>query len=136
MDSDLPHILLSNHLFSPLSPSSETINKTFVEDDPITRREILRSLHDAPAAGHPGIANTWELVREHYEGPRLQQFVEEYIKGCARCQELKTNMHRLKAPLQRFDTPVEEGPFQYISMDLITNLPKLQGFDSILTIID
>ena len=35
-----------------------------------------------------------------------------------------------------FDTPVEEGPFQYVSMDLITDLPKSQGFDSILTIVD
>ena len=32
--------------------------------------------------------------------------------------------------------PVEEGPFQYVSMDLITDLPKSQGFDSILTIMD
>ena len=25
-------------------------------------------------------------------------------------------MHQSKAPLQRFDTHVEEGPFQYVSM--------------------
>jgi len=62
--------------------------------------------------------------------------MEQYIKGCACCQESKTNVHRSKAPLQRFDTPVEEGPFQYVSMDLITDLPKSQGFDSILTIVD
>jgi len=112
------------------------ISKTFVEDDLMTRREILCSLHDSPTAGHPGIANTWELVHEHYEGPRLQQFMEEYVKGCARCQESKTNVHRAKAPLQRFDTHVEEGPFQYVSMDLITDLPKSHGFDSVLTIVD
>ena len=45
-------------------------------------------------------------------------------------------MHWSKAPLQRFDTSVEEGPFQYILMDLITDLPKSQGFDSILMILD
>jgi len=66
VDSDLPRTLLPNHLFS--SPS-DTVNKTFVEDDPDTRREILHSLHDSPTAGHPRIANMWELVREHYEGP-------------------------------------------------------------------
>jgi len=62
--------------------------------------------------------------------------VEQYVKGCAHCQESKTNIHQSKAPLQRFDTPVEEGPYQYVSMDLITDLPKSQGFDSILTIVD
>ena len=134
VDSDLPCTLLPDHLFSPLSPL--TINKTFLSDNPEKRREVLHSLHDAPATGHLGIANTWELVREHYEGPRLRQFMEEYVKGCARCQESKTNVHRSKAPLQCFDTSVEEGPFQYVSMDLITNLPKSQGFDSVLTIVD
>ena len=79
VDSDLPRIPLPDHLFSPPT----TLNKIFLADNPETRREILRSLHESLAAGHPGIANTWELVREQYEGPRLQQFVEEYVKGCA-----------------------------------------------------
>jgi len=73
VDSDLPRIPLPDHLFSsPLSPPSTDAliaNKTFLADDREIRREVLQSLHDAPAAGHPGIANTWELVREHYEGP-------------------------------------------------------------------
>jgi len=31
--------------------------------------EVIKELHDTPAAGHLGIANIWELVRQHYEGP-------------------------------------------------------------------
>ena len=31
---------------------------------------------------------------------------------------------------------MEEGLFQYVSMDLIMNLPKLEGYDAILMIID
>jgi len=134
VNTDEPHVLLSDHLFMPTKTTHA--NKIFLEDDSDLRRDILQTLHDSPAAGHPGISNTWELVREQYKGPRLREFVEQYIKGCACCQESKTNVHWSKAPLQRFDTPVKEGPFQYISMDLITDLPKLQGFDSILTIID
>ncbi|SRR6266478_2560985 len=57
-------------------------------------------------------------------------------KGCTKCQESKTNLPRRKAPLQCFDVPAGEGPFQYISMDLITDLPRSEGFDSILTIVD
>ena len=134
VDSNEPRVLLPDHLFAPTN--SMEVHKVFLEDDPDLQRNILQTLHDSPAAGHPGISNTWELVREQYEGPRLREFVEQYVKGCTRCQESKTNMHRSKAPLQRFDTPVEEGPFQYISMDLIMDLPKSQGFDSILTIVD
>ena len=94
-----PHILLPDSLFS---------RKTFLEDDPETRQSILCQLHDTPSTGHPGIANTWELVRTHYEGPCLRQFIEEYVKGCAQCQESKTNLHRTKAPLQCFDVPAEQ----------------------------
>jgi hypothetical protein len=86
--------------------------------------------------GHPGISNTWHLVRNRYEGPRLREFIENYVKGCAQCQESKMNLHKTKLPLHRLDTHVEEGPFQYVSMDLITDLPLSKGFDSILTIVD
>jgi hypothetical protein len=41
-----------------------------------------------------------------------------------------------KAPLLQFDTHTEEGPFQYVSMDLITDLPRSEGYDAILTIVD
>ena len=144
VDSELPRTLLPDHLFSSPSPPllalhhpfSDAARKTHLTDNLDERRKVLNSIHDTLAGGHPGIANTWELVREYYEGPRLHQFVEEYVKGCARCQESKTNVHRSKAPLQRFDMAVEEGPFQYVSMDLITDLPKSQGFDSVLTIVD
>jgi len=134
VDSNEPCVLLPDHLFTLTNPIK--VHKVFLEDDPDLRHDILQTLHDSPTAGHPGILNTWELVCEQYEGPRLREFVEQYIKGCARCQESKTNVHQSKAPLQCFDTPVEEGPFQYVSMDLIMDLPKLQGFDSILMIVD
>src|SRR6266700_323894 len=62
--------------------------------------------------------------------------MEEYVKGCPRCQETKMNVYRHKAPLQHFNTAVDQGLFQLVSMDLIMDLPKLNGFDSILTIID
>ncbi len=127
VDSNSPQILLPDTLF---------LRKTFLEDDKNLRRNILRQIHDSPAGGHPGIENTWELIRQHYEGPRLQDFIEQYIKGCAKCQESKTNLPRRKVPLQRFDVPAGEGPFQYVLMDLITDLPRSEGFDSILTIVD
>jgi len=91
VDSNEPHILLPDHLFAPTNPIE--VHKVFLEDDLDLRRNILQTLHDSPAAGHPGISNTWELVREQYEGPRLREFIEQYIKGCACCQESKTNVH-------------------------------------------
>ena len=134
VNTEEPCILLPDHLFSNIANTH--LRKTFLKDNEQTCREILREIHNSQAGGHPRIANMWELVRQHYKGPRLWEFVKEYVKGCAKCQESKTNLLRRKAPLQWFDISATSGPFQYVSMDLITDLPKSDGFDSILTIVD
>jgi len=88
VDTTEPHVLLPDYLFAPTHA-----NKIFLEDDPDLRCDILQTLHNSPAAGHPGISNTWELICKQYEGPRLREFMEQYIKGCTCCQESKTNIH-------------------------------------------
>jgi hypothetical protein len=110
--------------------------KIYLEDNPETRRQVLHQIHDSPVGGHPRISNTWSLVKRRYQGPRLHQFVENYVKGCAKCQESKVITHMKRAPLYPFDTHVEQGPFQYVSMDLITDLPRSNRYDAILTIVD
>jgi reverse transcriptase-like protein/integrase-like protein len=114
----------------------DTTHKIYLEDDLEKRRAVLQELHSSPSAGHPGIANTWALVSRHYEGPQLCTFMEQYVRGCPYCQESKTNIPRKRVPLQQFDTYIDHGPFQYVSMDLITNLPVSEGYDSMLTIVD
>ena len=58
------------------------------------------------------------------------------MKGCVKCQESKPITHMKCAPFYHLDTHVEQGPFQYVSMDLITDLPPSNKYDSILTIVD
>ena len=119
-----------------LLPESLFSRAIYLEDDPETRRQALHQIHDTPVGGHPGISNTWKLVKRKYTGPRLRQFVESYVKGCATCQGSKVITHTKRAPLYHFDTHVEQGPFQYVSMDLITDLPPSNKYDAILTIVD
>jgi RNase H-like domain found in reverse transcriptase/Integrase zinc binding domain len=133
VNTDKPCILLDNTLFLTPEPM---IWKLFLKDNIEKRRAVLCEIHDSPTGGHPGISNTWELMKQSYNRPRLWEFVEEYVKGCSKCQESKTNLPHKKAPLQRFDMHVEQGPFQYMSMDLITDLPLSDGFDSIFSIVD
>jgi hypothetical protein len=83
--------------------------KIYLEDNPETRRQVLHQIHDSPVGGHPGISNTWSLVKRRYQGPRLHQFVENYVKGCTKCQESKVITHMKCAPLYPFDTHVEQG---------------------------
>jgi len=106
------------------------------ENDVEGRKRALFELHNTPSAGHLGINNTWALVSDRYEGPKLWHFVEEYVRGCPSCQMNKVQRAQGHAPTQYLDVHPDEGPFQYVSMDLITDLPTSGKYDAILTIVD
>ena len=100
------------------------------------KREILRIYHDSIAAGHPGRDQTYENIAKWYWWPGMREWIAQYVKGCGPCQQNKILTHRTKVPLYRINVPSEAQPFQVIAMDLITQLPKCDGFDAILTIVD
>ena len=100
------------------------------------KRKIIQVCHDIPAYGHPGINRTKDLVARYYWWPQLTSDVQEYIKGCAQCQQNKVNTHPQKAPLSPITPLTEALPLQTIAMDFIVKLPESAGFDSILTITD
>ena len=77
-----------------------------------------------------------DLVAKYYWWLQLAQDVQEYVKGCAKCQQNKVNTHPQKAPLSPITLLTEALPFQTIAMDFIVKLPESAGFDSILTIMD
>ena len=66
----------------------------------------------------------------------MKEFAEDYVHGCTVCQENKPHMTHRKAPLQPIMPEPHSGPSQMVAMDLITDLPKSNSFNAILTIID
>src|SRR5882762_4452479 len=60
--------------------------------------------------------------------------VEDYVKGCAQCQQNKVNTQGVKAQYHPITTTAEALPFQTIALDFITKLPKSKGYDTILMI--
>jgi len=113
-------------------PVEELSNELTLEE----KQKILRKYHDSPIAGHPGIKETLRKVSKEHSWPGLKQFVTNYVKGCENCQRFKINRHPLKPPLQGIPAPQSNQPFAQIAMDLITDLPKSKGFDSILSVVD
>ena len=106
-----------------------------VAGDNDLKRGVIQLFHDNPAAGHPGIANTYKLTKRDFWWPNMKQDIEQYVKGCATCQESKINTRPLK-PAMIPITPEHSLPFQTIAMDFITKLPQSGGYDMILTITD
>jgi Integrase zinc binding domain len=92
--------------------------------------------HDHPSAGHPGYDKTIQQMRKYIHWPNMNQWITEYIKGCATCQQNKAITHPRRTPLFCIDVPSDAQPFTQVSMDLITRLPSSRGLDAILTIVD
>jgi RNase H-like domain found in reverse transcriptase/Integrase zinc binding domain len=100
------------------------------------KRGIMRLVHDLPTAGHPGRDETLRKTQEHYYWPHMKEWIADYVKGCAICQQNKILTHRRKTPVYRIPTEPNARPFQRVAMDLITGLPPVGNKDAILTIVD
>jgi transposase InsO family protein len=110
--------------------------RTYVPEDVKLRRKIVHLYHDTPTAGHPGEQATKLALQKDYYWPGMTQFVNNYVKGCASCQQYKINRRPTNPALFPIEGSREPRPFSQCSMDLITDLPTSRGYDSILVIVD
>ena len=93
-------------------------------------------VHDHPTAGHPRRDETIRKASQMHNWIGMRQWIADYVKGCAVCQQNKILTHKKKIPLYRITTKEGTLPFQQIAMDLIMGLPQQYGHNAILTIVD
>ncbi|GBN73697.1 Transposon Tf2-9 polyprotein [Araneus ventricosus] len=85
------------------------------------RGDILRSLHDAPTAGHLGFAKTYDRIRRKYYWPGLYGSTRRYISHCKECQRRKTPPQLPPGRLQPIEPP--DIPFAKVGIDLLGFFP-------------
>ena len=102
----------------------------------VLRQELMAQFHNSPTAGHPGRDNTLALVSQHYWWPGMNTWVEQYMAGCVHCQQSKIHTTKKKTPLYCIPGDPSMCPFNVIALDLITQLPKANGHNAILTVVD
>lgn len=66
----------------------------------------------------------------------MPTFVKNYVHGCAVCQQTKINTHPTVPPLMPIPAEKNALPFQTISIDFITDLPKSRIYDSLMVVAD
>ena len=98
------------------------------------REEILREHHDPADIGHPGQYRMMELLKRTYWWPGLKEDVKKYIQECFKCQQNKVQHQKKAGELHPLKIP--QGPWQEISIDIIGPLPKSNGIDAIIVIVD
>ncbi|MBW0474376.1 hypothetical protein O181_014091 [Austropuccinia psidii MF-1] len=105
-----------------------------VPNDPKVQLNILQKHHDSPLAGHPGQEKTLKLVKRDFHWSSMIQFIKDYVSSCQQCTRNK-NIHHKKFVLIK-PLSIPNGPWIFLSMDFITQLPLSNSFDSILVIVD
>lgn len=100
--------------------------------------DALKTSHDV--LGHFGAKKTYERLAETYYRPKLSSIVTTYVRHCPKCAVNKTTRAKLPGSLSPIDVPrdAERIPsaFEAVNINLIVGLPKSQGFDAILVIVN
>ena len=110
--------------------------KNYVPMNLKLRQDIVKLHHDHETAGHPGELETFNSMTKHFWWPGMRTFVKNYVKGCGVCQQFKIDRSPSKPAFQPIEGAKSTRPFAHCSMDLITDLPQKDGFDSILVVVD
>ena len=114
-------------------------DRNYIPENLTLWQGVVWILHDHEMAGHLGKAEMLVVVEWHYWWPELCTFVWNYVKGCDVCQQYKITRspsHLSYMPILPSSSTWPFQPFASCSMDLITDLPPSQGFDSILVVVD
>jgi Integrase zinc binding domain/Chromo (CHRromatin Organisation MOdifier) domain len=92
--------------------------------------------HNHKTAGHPGELETYNGIRQNYWWPGLQMFMKNYIQECGICQQFKINWSLSNPAYIAIKGANNTRPFAKCSMDFIINLPLVEGYNSILVVVD
>ncbi len=109
-------------------------HRIYIPQDHVLRGEIIAVSHDHIMVGHPGIEKTKELVLREYWWPKMKKDIENYVRACETCQRTKSGTQAKAAPLH--PNAIPSRPWTHISVDMVTGLPRCNGQDAILMIVD
>lgn len=76
----------------------------------------------------------YALLCRTYTWPMMFEDTEPYVKSCLVCQVDKTEKRKEAGLLQPL--PIPSRPWQSVSMDFISGLPKVDGMRTIFVIVD
>jgi len=108
--------------------------RVYIPNNKKIREEILKENHESVDVEHPGQHRMLELLKRTYWWPGLKEDVKKYVQRCFKCKQNKVQHQRKAGELHPLDIP--QGPWQEISIDIIEPLPKSNGMDAIVVIVD
>lgn len=110
------------------------LGRIWVGNNELAQQHILQALHSSGIGEHSGIHATYHRVKSLFAWPKLKQTVTQYVQSCQICQQAKGEHIKLPGLLQPL--PVPSRAWTVVSLDFVEGLPKSNGYDVILVVID
>lgn len=104
-----------------------------VPEDEDLRMELLKEIHESPAGGHYGWKKLLSITRRQYWFPKMISYMQRLIRNCHICKRSSSprdTYHGILNPL-----PIPEQPWRDISLDFVTGLPEVNGYNAILNVV-
>jgi hypothetical protein len=98
------------------------------------RQKLLEEIHDSSIGGHSGVNTTYRRLKAMFYWPGMKEEVHKYVQSCQICQMTKPELIHTPGLLQPL--PIPESTWTSISMDFITGLPKSEGKEVIMVVVD
>lgn len=110
-------------------------DRVYVPNDLALQTRILQECHDSSLGGHLGKEKTIDQVKRRFYWPGMDAVIQRYVTSCDACQRNKPSQ---QAPIGLLKSlPIPTRPWQQVSMDLITALPRSRsGKDAIVVFVD
>jgi hypothetical protein len=96
--------------------------------------EVISHCHDAPLAGHFGVAKTCELVNLNFWWPGYRRMIKLYIAGCDACLCANLSRHKPFGLHLLHLLLVPDAAWTRISLDFITDMHSVTDLDSIFVV--
>jgi hypothetical protein len=98
------------------------------------RTKLIAAFHDSALGGHFGTQATYCRIKRLFRWRGLKGDVKNFVKQCLVCQQAKHERTHPAGLLQPL--PIPQGAWQDISMDFNEGLPKLEGYNYVLVVVD
>ncbi|KAH0602269.1 uncharacterized protein H6S33_009843, partial [Morchella sextelata] len=109
-------------------------NRLYIPADDRIKIRIAQAEHDSKVAGHFGQDKTLELIMRNFYWPKMNEWIDDYVRSCDECQRNKPSRHKKYGALLPLSTP--HSVWQSISMDFVVQLPESKGYNQIWVVVD
>jgi hypothetical protein len=96
--------------------------------------EIAESEHDSKVAGHFAQKKTLKLITRNFYWPKMEEWINEYVRTCDTCQCMESPRHTKFGLLQPLE--LSYSPWESTSVDVIVALPKSESHTQIMVVVD